>query len=332
MERINRMRNNSLLEISKILDGADSILFLTHYIVDGDSAGSALALCRLMREKGKTAHIFTGEKLPNNLRFLEDESFIQSEALLLDEYDIVATIDCSDTSRFENRAEVFKKGKISVSIDHHETNDYYADYNYVDPDAAATGEIIYELFDEANWSLSKEAAEALYTAIVTDTGQFQYDTTTSKTHRIAAALHDLGIDINKISINLYQSVNKNKYIIQSEIFRNMEFREDFRFALAYSDLEMLQKTGAQLQDTDGMIEMLRNIDSVEVAAFAKETSPGVMKLGFRSKYDINVAELALKFGGGGHKKASGCSINGDIEAVKKVLYPEISKLFMKERA
>lgn len=326
------MNNNSLNEIAQVMDKADKILFLTHVIVDGDSAGTAAALCRVMRERGKTAHIFTGEKLPDNISFLEYVDFIKDENSLLDEYDIAAAIDCSDMTRFEKRMEYFKRGKITVNIDHHETNDCYADYNYVDSSAAATGEIVFNLIETAGWNLSPKAAEGLYTAIVTDTGQFQYSSTTSGTHRIAAALHDAGIDLNYISTNVYQNVRKNKYIIQGEIFKTLEFRENDRFAIAFSDIDMLERTKSEIQDTDGIVELIRNIDTVEVAAFAKETAPGVMKLGFRSKYDLNVAELAAKFGGGGHAKASGCTICGGIEDVKKALYPEISKLFMNRKS
>ncbi|MDO4482077.1 MAG: bifunctional oligoribonuclease/PAP phosphatase NrnA [Bacillota bacterium] len=326
------MNNNSLTEIVQVLDKADKILFLTHVIADGDAAGSAAALCRTMRERGKTAHIFTGEKLPDNIKFLEFEGFIANEDDLLDEYDVSAAIDCSDTGRFKSRQAYFERGKTTVNIDHHETNGGFADFNYVDPEAAATGEIVFKLIQEAGWDISPKTAEGIYTAIVTDTGQFQYSSTTAETHRIAAALHDSGIDLNYISVNVYQNVRKNMYILQGEIFNTLEFREDDRFAIAFSDLDMLKRTESEIQDTDGIVELVRNINTVEVAAFAKEIEPGVMKLGFRSKYDINVAELASKFGGGGHIKAAGCTIKGSIEDVKKELYPEISKLFMNRKS
>ncbi|MBE6020755.1 MAG: DHH family phosphoesterase [Firmicutes bacterium] len=321
------MKNNSLSEIAKIMESADSLLFLTHVITDGDAAGSAAALCRVMEGMGKTAHVFTGEELPNNIKFLEYESFIKREEDLLDEYDLAVAVDCSDEGRFENRALCYKKGRKTVNIDHHMTNNGYADFNYVEGDAAAAGEIVYRLIETAGWNIDEKTAEALYVAIVTDTGQFQYSSTTSETHRIAAELIDKGIDLNTISVNVYQSVRKLKYILQGEILRTVEFLENDRFAIAFADQDMFKRTGAEIQDSDGIVELLRDIDTVEVSAFAKETAPGVMKLGFRSKYDLNVGELSAKFGGGGHAKAAGCTILGGIEDVKKAIYPEISKLF-----
>ena len=321
------MKNNSLSEIAKIMERADSLLFLTHVIIDGDAAGSAAALCRVMEGMGKTAHVYAGEELPNNIKFLEYESFINNEEDLLEEYDLTVAMDCSDTGRFENRAACYDKGKVSINIDHHMTNAGYADYNYVDGDAAAAGEIVFRLIKTAGWDIDAKTAEALYVAIVTDTGQFQYSSTTSETHRIAAELIDKGIDLNTISVNVYQSVRKLKYILQGEILRTVEFRENDRFAIAFADQDMFKRTGSEIQDSDGIVELLRDIDTVEVSAFAKETAPGVMKLGFRSKYDINVGELSAKFGGGGHAKAAGCTVNGGIEDVKKAIYPEISKLF-----
>ena len=321
------MKNNSLSEIAKIMESADSLLFLTHVITDGDAAGSAAALCRVMEGMGKTAHVFTGEELPNNIKFLEYESFIKREEDLLDEYDLAVAVDCSDEGRFENRALCYKKGRKTVNIDHHMTNNGYADFNYVEGDAAAAGEIVYRLIETAGWNIDEKTAEALYVAIVTDTGQFQYSSTTSETHRIAAELIDKGIDLNTISVNVYQSVRKLKCILQGEILRTVEFLENDRFAIAFADQDMFKRTGAEIQDSDGIVELLRDIDTVEVSAFAKETAPGVMKLGLRSKYDLNVGELSAKFGGGGHAKAAGCTILGGIEDVKKAIYPEISKLF-----
>ncbi len=314
------MKNNTFMEIISYLTPARTILILTHVIADGDTIGSAKALSSYLRGFGKRVDVYPGEKLPEIITFLEDESFIADEAGLLEHYDVVCAIDCSDRGRFENRAELFERGDITVNIDHHGTNDYYADLNYVDANAAAVGEIIFTMIKENGGEITSECAEGLYAAIVTDTGQFQYSNTTPKTHKIAAELLETGIDLNYISVQIYQNVRKEKYALEAEILKTMEFRYDGKLAFAYCNLDMLDKTSAEIQDSDGIVELLRNINTVSVACFAKEVSKDVFKVGFRSKHDKDVSAISAEFGGGGHKKAAGCTINGSIEDVKAAVY------------
>lgn len=319
------MKNNRLIDIFNILDKSDSILFLTHVIIDGDSAGSAKALARVMADRGKSSHIFTGETFPDSIGFLKDDLFIDEEADLLKHYDVVVAVDCSDSTRFRNRAELFKRGTITVNIDHHRTNDFYGQYNYVDPDASATGEIIFELLKEGGVSLTPEISEGLYAAIVTDTGRFQYSNTTAKTHRIVAELLDSGLDQDRISVQIYQNVRKEKYVLEGIIMKTMELYCEGRFAFAYCSQEMFKEADAEIQDSDGIVELLRDINTVEVACFAKETKAGVYKAGFRSKYDTDVSIIAQQFNGGGHKKASGCSIPGTIDEVRAAVLKAVSE-------
>jgi len=320
-------RNNTFEEIIAGIEKSQTVLILTHVIADGDTLGSSSALCRAIENLGKTCHIFTGEKLQANLRFLEYGAFKTDKAELLDRYDMVIAVDCSDTGRFENRMELFERADITANIDHHKTNTYYADLNHVEADAAAAGEIMFRLIKTAGWNIDSGIAEALYTAIVTDTGQFQYSSTTAETHRIAAELLEAGIDLNEISVCIYQSDRKNKYILQGLILQTLEFSENDRFAMAYADQSMYDSTDSEIGDSDGVVELIRNIDTVEVACFVKEVAPGMMKVGFRAKRDIDVAAICAQFGGGGHSKAAGCSIRGDIQDVRDAIYPAVRESF-----
>ena len=321
------MKNNTFEEIAGALDRAETVLILTHVIIDGDAAGTAAALCRVLRTRGKTVHIFTGEELPHNLRLLDADYFVRDRAELLDRYDLVAAVDCSDPSRFEKRKDLYDRASVHVNIDHHRTNPCYAEYNYVDADAAAAGEILYEMIREAGWDIDVRAAEGIYTAIVTDTGEFEYSSTTAKTHRIAAELFDLGIDINEISVAIYQNERKVKLQVHSDILQNMDFLCEDRFVMAHAPTQLFEKRGAEISDSDGVIEAIRGIDTVEVARFAKEIAPDEWKLGFRSKYDIDVSAIAEEFGGGGHRKAAGGSMRGSIADVKACLYPKVEAVF-----
>lgn len=304
--------------------GAKTILLLTHMIPDGDTVGSAAALCHTLRDAGKTAHILSGERLPDNISFLKADCLIE-EGALLSSYDLVVAVDCSDLGRLSGRDAYFARAGATVCVDHHKTNTFFADYNYIDPKAAATGEIVYRLFFEMGMTISREAAEGLYVAIVTDTGQFQYSNTTSETHRIAAALLETGIDHNEISIHLYQNVRKEKLLALAHCLENAEFILNGKAGFAYATEEMLREVSAEIQDTDGVVEAIRDVAGVEVAIFIKEIDHGVMKAGFRSKRDVDVAALAEQFGGGGHSKAAGCTFYGSVEDVKRQLYPAVEK-------
>ena len=248
------MRNNSFEEIISVLDGADTVLILTHVIIDGDAAGTAAALARILELRGKTAHVFTGEELPHNLRILEGENFFRDREKLLPAYDAVVAADCSDESRFRDRRDLYDRGKVHVNIDHHHTNSMYAEYNYVDGDAAAAGEILYEMIRQAGWEMDVKAAEGIYAAIVTDTGEFEYSSTTAKTHRIAADLFDIGIDINEISVAIYQNERKLKVQVHSDILQTMDFLCDERFVMVHAPAELFEKRGAVIADSDGIIE------------------------------------------------------------------------------
>lgn len=315
-------RNDSLKKIAELLLEGEKILLLTHIIPDGDTVGSAAALCCALREIGKQAHIFPGEKLPDNLAFIKGDCFIE-EGELLPHYDFVVAVDLSDLGRLSGREHLLERATKTICVDHHITNTYFADYNYVEPEAAAVGEIIFELLQEMNIGISKEIAEGLYVAIVTDTGQFQYSNTTAKTHRIAAELFETGMDQNEISVQLYQSLRKEKMKIQGVCMNQAEFVFDGKIGFAFATKEMLEQFSAEIQDTDGVVEMVRDVKGVEVAIFAKEIADGVMKIGFRSKKNVNVAEIATQFGGGGHTKAAGCTIRGTVEDVKRLLYPAV---------
>lgn len=324
-------QNDSLKSIAKILEDAQSLLLLSHRIADGDTIGSCAALADTLSRMGKQVHVCTGEKLPATLRFLQQKCFCTQEALLSG-YDVVAALDCSDPGRLHEREKLLGKGKHIVNIDHHKTNTYYGDINYVDGGSAATGEIIFALMKEAGWPVSKVAAEGLYTAIVTDTGQFQYSNTTENTHRIAAELIEAGINRDEISISLYQSDSREKLLAIRQCLMHLEFFHGDRVAFSSLSQKEIEEIGAEIWDTDGMVELLRNVETVEVAVFVKEIEKGIQKVGMRSKRFIDVAEIAAVFGGGGHVRAAGYSASESLQVLKERLVGEIiSRFDMEER-
>lgn len=305
-------QNNSMKEIGEQLLAADSVLLFPHINIDGDALGSCVALCRALRDAGKKAAILVEEEVPEYVGFL-DNGYCTLDHGVTAEPDICMCVDCSETSRFPGRTEAFFKGKTTVCLDHHMTAEPFADYNYIDPGAAATCELVYELLTVMGLSITTEIAEAIYTGISTDTGNFQYSNTTKNTHLVAAELMGIGIDHNKITVQLYQNTRLEKLRITARILDNMEVFAGGRAAIAYVSQKMLDEEGVVMDDSEGAIDLIRNIMGVEIAAFLKERGPELIKVSMRAKTDGNVAEIAARFGGGGHIKAAGCTLETDLK-------------------
>ena len=310
------MMNNTLNQIASELNKAETILLYPHVLMDGDTLGSSIALCIALRKLGKRAYILIEDDIPGYLAFLEKD-YCTFDYHIIENPDISISVDCSDIQRFTKRKEKFLTGKRSICIDHHRTNNYFAEMNYIDANTAATGEIVYQLIKEMGVPIDVEMAEAIYTAIATDTGNFQYTNTTKNTHLITAELFDIGIDLEKISVEVYQNVRHEKLKLMNAVIGTIEMICDGKADIAYVTQEMLEKTGALMEETEGIIELLRNISGVEISVFLKEISENEIKVGFRAKTYEDVSVLAQVFGGGGHKKAAGCTIFAPLEEAKK---------------
>jgi phosphoesterase RecJ-like protein len=323
-----KKNNCELKQIAQALLCAETILLFPHIHLDGDCLGSTVALCRVLRKLKKQVYILIEDEIPANLAFLQGD-FCTNKLDIMKEVDICLAVDCSDLTRIEKRKDIFYSGKNTFNIDHHVTNEYFADFNYVDISAAATGEIIYQLIIYMKADIDPLIAEALYTAIVTDTGNFQYSNTTKRTHLIAAALFDSGMDHNKIIITIYQNVNPKKIKLTALALSTMEFICGGKGVIAYIDSKMFQQTNSSIYETDGVVEQLRNISGVEIATLLKEENKDLIKVGMRSKAKANVAEIVRAFGGGGHNKAAGCTIEGSTLEIAKKQIIEAMKAHLK---
>ncbi len=297
-------------KISQCLLEADSMYIYPHMVADGDAMGSCASLCRMMRDLGKEADIIMEDEIPDNLTFLNKDYVIFADnSADLPQRDLSIALDCSNIDRFPKRREqVSRIGRRTACIDHHEAHVEFAEVSLIDGMAAATTELMYELYLYMNLPISVEAAEAIYTGIVTDTGNFQYTNTTRKTHLIAADLYDLGINTKKLNIILYQSDRPQKLRLHSDIMSHMDIFCGGRASIAYVTLQMYDNAGAKLSESDGINSAIRDIQGVEVAVFLRETVDHEIKVGFRSKSYIDVAEICVQFGGGGHRHAAGCTI------------------------
>ena len=327
---MNERKNHSLKEIASQLETADTILIYPHINMDGDALGSAVALCRALRDRDKTCYILLEDQIPRNLRFL-DHGYCTWDPEAIHAPDISLCVDCGDTGRFPRRKDKFAEGKKSICIDHHRTTKPFCDYNYIDPQTAATGELIFYLLEEMDYKGDKETGEALFAAITTDTGNFQYSNTTKDSHRIMARLYDWGIETRQVSTELYENIRMEKLLIQNRALETLEILGNGQIAMAFVTQEMLAKTGAFMDETEGVVDMLRSIGGVEIAVFVKEQGPEQTRVSFRAKSWGDVASIAEKLGGGGHAKAAGCTLSLPLMEALPLIRNEVSAGLEKSR-
>ena len=321
------MKNNTFREIADVLTGGEIICIFPHIVMDGDAIGSGGALCRALRDMGKTAYVITEDNLADNLKFVDKDytlDYRQAKELTDKDY-ISVCVDCSETKRFPKRQDLFEGGKIKVCIDHHKTAEPICDYNYVDPDAAATCELIYYLLKEMNAEITPEIADCLYTGIATDTGNFQYSNTTKETHKIVANLYDVKNGFNDISLEIYENESFEKLALQGEIFKTAMTFANGKGVIAWVTQKMLKDCNATMNDSEGSVSKLRSIGSVEIAVLLRENKDGTIKASLRSKRFFDVAKLCAKYGGGGHTRAAGFTVEGTVSEIRDRIIEEVNR-------
>lgn len=311
--------DNILEEIKK----AETIVILTHETPDGDAVGSSLAMKIALKQFGKNADVII-PKYSRTFAFLPDANEIKTQSEIK-RYDLAISVDCADLKRLAAEAEYFETAKMKIQIDHHSINTMFADYNFVNPVAPACCEILLGMFEYFGIEITTELGTCIITGIITDTGGFQYAGVTAETFEFAAELLQKGVNIS----NAYQKVLSTKTRANFELSRivsnRMEFFENGKVTFTYMNLEDEKNVGAEEGDHEGLVELGRNIEGVEVSILIREKEGGY-KVSLRSKEQVNVADVALMFGGGGHVKAAGCFIQGTVEEVKEKLLSEIKKV------
>ena len=331
-------KNDSLKKIGEVLKSARTVLLFPHVNADGDALGSCVALVRALSQFGVDCRILIEDKIADNLAFLDrvGDSEVGTDCgcsadcatyttfdagIFGAAPDVCVAVDNGEPDRFPKRKEAFYSGKTIVCIDHHPTSKPFANYNYIDPAAAATGEIIFDLIAAMCAKVNKKIAEALFAAITTDCGNFQYSNTTRRTFEIACELMDTGFNLVEVSNAIYQNNPPQKIRLEAEIMGTLELCGDGKVAIAYVTQKMLSDCEARLEDTEGCINVLRGIAGVEVAALFKENDERKIKLSMRAKSYANVAEVAQKFGGGGHVRAAGCTLEMPMEEAIETMKP-----------
>lgn len=312
------------LAIEKILE-SKNIFIASHVQPDGDNIGSILALGLALKKIGKKIYILKSDSVPSDYLFLPNVDVIRDYDDEL-EIDLLITLDSSDENRLGKNKVLLERAKFIINIDHHISNTNFGHINIVDSSAAATGELVYKIVKKMDISIDKDIGTCIYTAISSDTGSFMYDNTTSETHEIISELLSLGIDKSNININLYQnrSIERTMLFIKSLETLNLYF--DNKVAVVKVTRNMLEDSGAKMEDTEGVVSFMREIAPVEIAILLKEFNENEIKVSMRSKRFVDVAAICDTFGGGGHIRAAGCTINFSMDYSEELILNEIKKV------
>ncbi len=311
-------------KIGEILKEKKSFLIVSHKDPDGDAIGSSLALFNVLKEMNKNVFVENPTALPNLYSFLEDYDKIQMVGNKKD-VEVIIAVDSADLGRCGIKR-TYAENKIFINIDHHGTNTKFGDINLVVPDASAVGCILWEIFTKNSIEISKNTADCLYVSILTDTGSFRYLSTTPKTFRIAAHLLEKGVDPWFISYNIYESRRLSTLKLLGLTLNTLDVFHNGKLSIEYVSRDMLKKTYAGIEATEGFVNFARSVRGAEVAVLIREDAPYKCKVSIRSKDKVDVSSIALSFGGGGHKNASGFEIEGTIDSVKEKIVNAFSFL------
>lgn len=323
-------------QLPKILDAieqADNVVILGHISPDVDAVCSALALAYEMKNKGKKVNVYfhdpISQRILSLLRIWNLCKHIEISSNFPNKnFDLLLIVDTATQERAGPAIrELRKLANTTINIDHHISNDMWAELNLVDNKAAASAEVVYNVLLSLCWHVSVVTANLLLAGILDDTGSFRYSSTSSNTLRISSDLLDKGANIALISDCLYYSVPEREIRLRSESLQNLELYFDGKLALAYVNREMLERNNCSSEETGAIVDLARAIEGVQVSVFLRETDTD-WKLSMRSKsFAIDVNEIAQNFGGGGHKAAAGCRISGKLEDVKSHLLSSFANVF-----
>ncbi len=313
--------DNILEEIEK----ADSIAILTHENPDGDAVGSSLAMYIALKTMGKNPDIIIPE-MPRIYEFLPETDKIIKEARV-EQYDLAIALDAATLKMLNGFAKCYEEAKVKVTIDHHGTNTMFGDYNYINPAAPACAQILITIFEYFKVEITKEIGTCILTGIITDTGGFQYQSTTAETFDFAAGLLRKGVNVSEIYKKVMNTKSKSNFELRKRAIDRMEFLEDGKISFTYITKKDFEEVISESGDHEGIVEEGRNIEGVEVSIFLRETDKG-FKASLRSNEYVNVSDICLMFGGGGHVHAAGCNIQMPLEQAKEKIINQ-TKMYLK---
>jgi len=313
--------DNIIEEIKK----AEKIVILTHETPDGDAIGSSLAMRVALKQLGKNPDVIIRE-VPKIFDFLPGREEIKENSDI-EKYDLAISLDCADFKRLVGN-EYFENAKQTIVIDHHGSNKMYGDINFINPVSPACCQILIGMFQYFNINIDKELGTCILTGIITDTGGFRYSKVTAETFEFTADLLQKGVNVSDIYKRVLDTKTKANFELMRRTLDRMEFLEDGKITFTYITNKDLEDVNAGIGDHEGLVEIGRDIEGVEVSVFIRqrEDNENAYKVSMRSNDYVNVSDVCLMFGGGGHERAAGALIQGSIEQVKQKIMNELKKI------
>ncbi len=308
------------------IEKAQSIVIISHVNPDGDTLGSMCALYRIIKENfNKAPDMAYNGIIPEIYSFLPSINEAKTPSELNQNYDLAIAIDIAAKDRMCDSFSIFENAKIKMNIDHHKTNIGYGDINFVNKDACCAGEVLFDITQQLNLVLNKEAAIGLYTAFLTDTGGFRYENTKADTLKKSAKLIEYGANPAEISRYCYESKPRNMVLLHAHCMVNAKFENNNKIAYVLITNKDMEKFHAKNDYTEGIVEELRRMSTTEVSFVLKEIDENTTKASLRSR-TADVSKIAGIFGGGGHTFAAGCTIRKPVDIACNKLLEEIKKV------
>lgn len=315
-----------LSQVVELIENKQTFAITTHVRPDGDGVGSSLGLCWVLRSLGKTADVIVRDSIPVAYANLPGADQIKRTVEVNGKYDAVFVIECSDLNRPGIRN---LDNQITVNIDHHSSSEHFGTINWIDATASAVGEMIYNLCKAIGGRITKDIAECLYLALVTDTGSFHFPNTTERTLKVASELIKAGAKPAAISEVIYNSYPWSRIELMSRVMATVKRNAAGNIAWMRQTLAMAVESGSVDGDNNGFVNIPLAAKEVEAVIYMREVRPNEYRVSLRSKDNINVARVAEKFGGGGHKNASGCCVEGNWDENEAKIIEELTKALEK---
>ena len=304
-------------KIIRAIKGSSTFAIGGHMRPDGDCIGSQLAVAYALKNLSKKVTVFSQDEMPEKLSFLDPKKLITGPRKTR-HYDFVLVTDCASYERMGTICDSVSRRDLLINIDHHSSNSRYGDLNWVDPKSASSGELVFQLLKQANWPITPPIADCLFTAISTDTGSFQYATTRPSTYMIAAELVKRGANLSRICEEVYQSYPLSRVKLQRHMYNSFKIIENNQIAYFWIRQTDYKKTGASPDESEGLIDHIRNIQGVKIACLFEEIEPELTRVSLRSKVpELDVSSVAVAFGGGGHLSAAGARIPGKQQTTQR---------------
>ncbi len=309
----------SLKQVAELLLSNDNILILSHKSPDGDTTGSAFALYHALKSLGKNACVGCADEFPKKYSYMQME-----EAQQMIDFDFIVTVDVADLALIGSKFEHLKE-KIDLRIDHHLTGASFAKHNYVDIKSASNCEIMYDLLKLMNVKLNSLIANSVYTGVISDTGLFKFSNTTARTHRIAAELFEHGCEYEMINRLLFEVKTKNRILVERSVLDNLEFYHNNQIVVLQMPTDLISELGIDEGELEGIAAISRQVEGAEVGITIKKRDESSYKISLRSSDIIDSSEVCRSFGGGGHKRAAGCMLEGKYDEVKNMIITQVIK-------